>query len=372
MPLSQLDLELLHLIELRPTISVQELAKKTGVSWITANRHIQRLRDERILSDPVAVFNPGSFGLVRHVVFVECRNEDSLRTIELACDLHPYTHYRSRVYGPYPGAFAQFDIPVGGERHLVTFFNRLSNISACDVRVLRKSSGYRKSTVPNLALFDPKSMTWEYDWSAWTDAIAQASTKLPSDVPPSERRTSTPPNLTRTDLEILRELTANANINQSSLQKRLSLSQSTVSRKVIFLRESFIDSVRAQIDRSRFDITSTKMFYCDEVDIETQARLFNALHSESAPPFPMSIDLLDGNALLLWGRMPPSHEHSLFYVLWRYLPGLQVFTMDTVRDHSRLYWFYPENFDVDTQSWRNDERWMVDEPLRQLESRLRE
>lgn len=369
MPLSQLDLKILHLIELRPTISVQELAKMTGVSWITANRHIKKLREDRVLSDPVAVFNPDRLGLERHVVFLEATGESGLQALEIACDVHPYTHYRSRVYGPYPGLFVQFDIPPVGATLLQEFLDELAGMGHGQVRVSRRSSGFRASTIPSLTLFDPKTMTWHYDWTKWTEQIGRLSPRL--ERPGVSRGADQRLNLTEADLGILRELTSNANLNQAILQKMFSLSQSTVSRKVISIRERFIESVRAQIDRSRFDITSTKMFYSENVDDATRARLFNAFSLDTAPPFPMSIDLLDDGGVLLWGRMPPSHEHNLFYALWRYLHNLQVFTMDTVRDHSRLYWFYPANYDVESQQWRCDRTWMVEQPLDDLRKALK-
>ncbi len=364
-PLSQIDLELLHIIELDPTISVQELAKKTGVSWITANRHIKRLREERVLSEPIAVFNPDRLGLERHVVMLKATSENDLEVLEVACDVHPYTHYRVRTYGPYTGLFAQFDIPSDGVGNLHKFLDELSRLNICEVVEARRSTGHRTSTRTNLQKFDSKTMTWDYDWEEWTHAIAKTSDHIQPMSPSKEISTLTP-----VDLQILRELTANANVNQTVLQEKLSLSQSSVSRKVLALTENYIESVRAQIDRSIFDVTSTKMFYCPRVDDPTRYRLFNSFSLENAPPFPIYIDLLDANGVLIWGRMPPSHEHRLFYTLWQYLPSLQVFTMDTVRNHSQLYWFYPDNYDAEKKRWRSDSDWMIEQPLRELKAKF--
>ncbi len=352
----------MQVIELEPTISIQELAKKTGVSWITANRHLQRLRDAQILSDPIAVFSPDRLGLERHIVFLRATAERSIEVLEDACDAHPYTHYRSRVYGPYTGIFAQFDIPPEGRTNLQRFLETLCKLDKCEIVELRRSTGHRVVSHTKLELFDPKTMTWNYDWTEWSDKIATSSDKIDTSSSSPTRSIS----LTQVDLQILRELTANANVNQAQLQEKLSISQSSVSRKMISLSENYIESVRAQIDRSRFDVTSTKLFYCPHADDAVRNRLFNAFSLESAPPFPISLDLLDDHGVLLWGRMPPSHEHKLFYTLWKILPDLQVFTMDTIRGHSRLYWFYPDNFDTDRKSWRSDTHWMIEQPMQEL------
>ncbi|MCF2135897.1 MAG: Lrp/AsnC family transcriptional regulator [Candidatus Thorarchaeota archaeon] len=363
--LSQIDLKLLQIIELNPTISIQELAKKTGVSWITANRHLQQLRDAQVLSDPVAVFNPDKLGLERYIVLLRAKTERSIEVLEVACDVHPYTHYRSRTYGPYTGLFAQFDIPPDGRDNLQRFLEGLCKLDMCEIVDARRGTSFRTSTKTNLELFDSMTMTWDYDWTEWSHDISTVSDREEL----SSFTASEIPLLTPVDLRILQELTANANVNQTHLQKKLSLSQSSVSRKVIALTQNYIESVRAQIDRSRFDVTSTKMFFCPHAEDSIRNKLFNAFSLETAPPFPISIDLLEEHGVLLWGRMPPSHEHKLFYTLWKFLPELQVFTMDTVRNHSRLYWFYPDNFDADRKRWRSDKHWMIEQPMQSLKEK---
>ncbi len=367
MNLSEADLRLLHLIELDPTVSVRELAKKAGISWITARRHITELRQSRVLSDPVAVFNPNSLGLERHVVFLKARTEAQLRALELACDTHPYTHYRTRIYGPFTGLFVQFDIPSEGQRNLERYLTALEEERLSEGAIRRKSTGHRCSTSTNPELFDPRTLSWRYEWSQWDREIDT----MPDSLPPLPRKISLGDlRLTNVDLQILRELTNNANVSQKTLEDRFSMSQSSVSRRIIFIRENFIESVRAQIDRSQFDIRSTKLFFASISEETDRSRLYNALHAASAPPFPISIDLLERGMVVLWGRLPPSHEHNLFYVLWKRLPTLQVFTMDTIREHSRMYWFYPENAELERGCWRSDEQWMVEIPLTTLKNAI--
>ncbi len=367
MRLSDIDIRILHLVELQPTITTQELARRAGVSWITADRHLKKLRKEGVLSDPVAVFDPSALGLQRHVVLMGAGTEEQLRGLEVACDLHPYTHYRARVYGPFPGLFSQFDVPPGSTALLEEFLQGLSDLGLAESTVVRASTGHRAHSPTNLEAFDLKTRTWEYSWEEWGRAIASADPTLPPR--PSPRPDSL--SLSEVDLEILRALTANANIPQSELQRELSLSQSTTSRKVLRIMREFIESVRAQIDRAQFDVVSTKLLYAPGVDEATCGRVFNAFSSPSVPPFPLAIDLLEGGDIMVWGRMPPSHEHSLFYTLWQHLPRLRVFTVDTVGQHSCMYWFYPKNYDTSQQAWRADHDWMVDTPLSALETKLR-
>ncbi len=364
--ISELDLRLLQIIELRPTISVSDLAAKANTSWVTAKKHLQDLKTDKILSNPIAVFDPSKLGLDRHIILFKAKNEAQLKNLELACDLHPYTHYRTRIYGSYPGLFAQFDIPEKAERNLRKFLQTLKTLGLSDGHTKSKSTGYRKSTITNLKLYDSHSMSWKYDWNQWSTIISDASDSFPSLAKKNDSIAILP---SRVELEILKQLTANADITQNALEKKLSLSQSTVSRKMIFVRENFIESIRAQIDRSRFDISSTKLYYASVASDENRAKIYNAFQSPFAPPFPLSIDLLDGGGILLWGRMPPSHEHNLFYTIWKRIPSLQVFTMDTVRDHSRLYWFYIENVDSEGR-WKIDDDWVLNEPIYALKEKI--
>ncbi len=367
MTLTELDLRILQLIELKPTISVREIAEKANTSWITANKHIESLKKSGVLSNPVAVFNPSRLGLVRVIVLFKAHTKNQLNGIEVACDVHPYTHYRSRIYGPFTGIMAQFDIPTKGLDKLYQFLDKLKEIGVCDDVFYHLSNGYRTSTTTNLEFFDPQSMSWNYDWATWRKVIISASTILPV----QKERPPETLDFGPADLIILRELTSNATIPQSALQKKLGLSQSTVSRKVINIMSNYIESIRAQIDRSQFDVTSTKLFYSRNPDEGRRNQLFNAFLEDFAPPFPLSIDLLSDSGVVLWGRMPPSHEHNLFYTLWENLPNLQVFTMDTVRKHSCLYWFYPDNFDTEFKTWRSGVEWLVDNPLEELDETLK-
>ncbi|NWF96625.1 MAG: winged helix-turn-helix transcriptional regulator [Candidatus Thorarchaeota archaeon] len=364
MVLSDTDLKLLHLLETSPTISVRELAHRAGISWITADRHLRELRENGVISDSVAVFGPSRLGLDRLSVLLKAGRESQVRQLESACDAHPYTHYRSRVYGPYAGLFAQFDIPHEGVAMLKRFLTELQDGGVCERVTYLRSMDYRRSTKTNPELFDPTTLSWTYSWDKWERDITAARTELPQGSP---RRRLHELGLTRVDLSLLEELTKNASVSQSVLEKKYGLSQSTVSRKLIFLRENVIESVRAQIDRSRFDITSTKLFYSPRVPDDDRAKVYNAFSAPSAPPFPLSIDLLEGGGVILWGRMPPSYEHGLFYLLWSRLPEIQVFTMDTVGSHSRMYWFYPDNVDFERNTWKYDEDWMFKKPLSELQ-----
>ncbi len=365
MNLSELDMQILHMLEIEPTISVRKLAEKVEASWITINRHIENLESSGVLSNPIAVFNPRNLGLERHVVFFQVRDETQIQILEAMCDIHPYTHYRTRIYGPFAGVFAQFDIPPGGHSNLIRLIKSLKDQDYCiDFNELA-SIGNRFSTHTDLSLFDVRTLTWNYDWDRWVKTLEQSSTKVPR-IP----RTSRTPSLKTVDLEILRELTANAKVSQNKLQEKYGVSQSTASRKMININELFIESIRPQINRSIFDVTSTKLFYCEKASDESRGKIFNAMQSDDAPPFPMSLDFLEYGALVIWGRMPPSHEHKLYYTLWKYLHDLKVFTMDTVRGHSRLYWFYPENYDTKAKEWKEDQEWMIDAPLKALQKHV--
>ncbi len=359
--MSELDLRILQILEFSPTIPVKQLAENVGTSWITANRHIEHLRESGILSNSYAVFDPGRLGLVRHVVFFTASSETQVEKLEMACDLHPYTHYRARIYGPSTGLFTQFDIPLSGTQHLSEFLEALQDLGfSSDVQDI-PSTGHRVSTPANLERFDSQNQSWNYDWNQWPNIIDSCTTEI--ETPEQDLQT---PELSSVELGVLRDLTSNADISQREIQEKYSVSQSTASRKMALVEEQFIESIRARIDRSRFDVTSTKLFFSTQAEQGAREKLFNALQREDAPPFPLSIDLLDEGALLLWGRMPPTHEHNLFYALWRYLPEIRVFTMDTVGNHSSLYWFYPENYDLDRNSWKVSKEWMVTIPLDSL------
>ncbi|MFX1475691.1 MAG: winged helix-turn-helix transcriptional regulator [Promethearchaeota archaeon] len=366
MTLTYLDFKMLQLIELHPQITVQELAKRLDITWVTAREHLKQLKRKGILAEPIAVFNPDHLGLERHVVIFKVHTENQIIGLEHACDIHPYTHYRSRIYGPFAGVFAQFDIPSLGNSVLQQFFEHLQEMELFDEILLHKSTGYRRSTVLDLQRYNPHTMVWTYNWQNWMKAIREAAQTLP----PIKNPSSTDNAFSFIDLQILRELTARATIKQTEIRDKFSLTKSTTSRKIKFIFENYIESIRAQIRRAEFNVIATKFFYCLNAKPQLRNQLFNAFAAPSCPPFPLSIDLLEENGVSLWGRMPPTNEYHLFYTLWEHLPSLQVFTMDTVGSHSRLYWFYPENYDSEASAWRVDKDYVIDTPLKMLKRKL--
>ena len=81
----------------------------------------------------------------------------------------------------------------------------------------------------------------------------------------------------------------------------------------------------------------------------------------------MYAELLKQDGLLFWGgAMPAIHEHHLAYSLWQFFKTFETYTLDTSISGADTYWFYPNNFDFTTHTWKSDRAYLIEQPLEEL------
>ncbi|KKK57054.1 hypothetical protein LCGC14_3058370, partial [marine sediment metagenome] len=121
------DFKLIQALQTDPLISMKKLAKKVDISWPTVKKRYNRMVEEGIIGLPVAIYKVETLGLLRISVIAKVLTMELLKKLELACDVHPYTHYRSRFFGEHFGLLIQFDIPNNSEAqdNIKLFFDEL-------------------------------------------------------------------------------------------------------------------------------------------------------------------------------------------------------------------------------------------------------
>ena len=91
--------QIVQLIENYPLESYSELAKKANISIQTFIRRVEELRSTGIIGKIHSSLNPESLRLERHLVIFKTSTIKEIKSLELACDKHPYTSSRNRIFG---------------------------------------------------------------------------------------------------------------------------------------------------------------------------------------------------------------------------------------------------------------------------------
>ncbi|MHA1227000.1 MAG: winged helix-turn-helix transcriptional regulator [Candidatus Hodarchaeales archaeon] len=361
--ISNEDYKIINILEIDPLMSYSDLAEKLGVSWPTAKNRVQTLKSRGIIRTPVAIYNIEALGLHRITVIWSVENLEKLVKLEKLCDIHPYTHYRSRGYGQGFFLLAQFDVPEEVVPLMYELNSGLKKLGYCTDSNILESSGLKIETFSDLEFFDPHSNKWHFDWESWVKEVNKASTKISRSSKAKEVDLKI---FDEMDFNILREITKNPAIKQAELMRKFSLSRTETHRRYNAVFGKLISCVRLRYDRILFNLVNTKLFWVSQASQEKTYKLYNTFKN-IPPPFRLGMDILKEKGFLLWGGgLPTYQEQQLAFALWLLFPKYQVITLDTSIASTAIYWFYPQNFDFSQYHWKTSREWVIDEPLKEL------
>lgn len=361
MSLNYKDFELLLTLHADPFMTITELAKKLKLSRPTTKKKMDILVSDGIIKPATALYKPEPLGLQRVNVFVNTPTIEALEMVEVACKMHPYTHYRARFYGGTYGLFIQFDIPPNTLNRLHEFLVALRKRGFIANFDIYTSTGLRVGAFPDLIKFDCKTSNWNFSWEKWFSSFSEYPTSL--DLP--ELPTEDYSNFQKIHFNILRELTANASIKQKEIQEKFKLSKTEAHRKYTYVRNNYVDKIRLIYNREAFDLTETHIAIGSFVHPKKQARIYNKM-KEHPPPFHIALDLMKENHILIWAHMSPAQSSSFAFSIWKYLKNVQIFALSTRFGSSTIYWFYANNFDFNRRRWKTSRKYMVTQPLKEL------
>jgi DNA-binding Lrp family transcriptional regulator len=357
-----LDFSILLALKNDPLMSLNELAEKIGVTWITAKTHCTHLKEKGVIRDPIAIYQPLILGLQRIVVLAKVPNKETLKMVEKGCDEHPYTRYRVRTLGGAFGIYIQFDIPFGTVELLNKFLLQLEKLGYLYEYSLHETIGNHLETYPDLTRYDSKSNTWNFNWEEWFKNIENTSNQILEESPsPNDFST-----FKKSHFHILRELTKNASVTQKELREKYNLSRTETHRQYNYVLNHYIDRVRLIYKREMFNITETHLILCTDVDPTVQAQVYNLL-KKYPPPFHSAMDIFKGRNFQLWVNTNPSQAIALANSVWTLFPKSKLYILNVRESGSFSYWFYPPNFNFETKDWRKDMEYMVKAPLDALD-----
>ena len=354
--LSSEDFAILLALESNPYMPMTELATLLGITRITAKKRVDDLKERDIIRKPIAIYNPYSLLLKRVNVFAHSKSIEQLRRLELACDEHPYTHYRVRAFGGSFGLFIQFDMPENSVNLLCEFFQKLQNEEILESYILLPSSNLRTDVYADLKRYNVKLSSWVFSWKEWIKLTESFSSNIPSET----REKNSYSDFNPIHFKILRMLTADGSLKQTDINDKLNLSRTQGHRDYNYVMDNYIEKIRFIYNREIFQLTETYIAFGQDIPKKSSARIFNAIN-EAPPPFRLSLDIIEDNGILLWANMSSSQATDFAFALWDKFTNIQIYTLDTKK--SKLYWFYPNNFDFNKSNWNTSKDYFITEPI---------
>ncbi|MFW9994568.1 MAG: Lrp/AsnC family transcriptional regulator [Candidatus Odinarchaeota archaeon] len=365
-PLSRTDLKIIRILQYNPRISYAELASELNVSPPTAKAKVTSLTERKVLKHSYAVYSPEALGLKRFKVYFRLSHSSQLAFLEKALDNHPYLHYRARFYGDGVGLYSDFDIPEHGRNLLETYLDEIKELSLFENWQMTKSSGIRVSTFPDFNVWNPDDVSWQYDWETWKKQLENPDLSL--DIPQPEFYKGPFDLLT---LQLLNEVTINSDIKQIKFVEKYKSSRSTISKKMDFINNNLISAFWSRFDRRYFDLNSYKILLTKCDDIEKVNSFSRSLLSDNKPPFRISLDVVEDGFLVMI-NMPVFHESQLIYGILDHFPETRILTLDINPPSGKTIYFYVDNYDTESGSWKLSRDYVVDQPLESLKKEIKE
>ncbi|MCF2135864.1 MAG: hypothetical protein K9W43_01370 [Candidatus Thorarchaeota archaeon] len=368
--MNQEMLELLFKLQEMPMAPAKKIAEEIGKSTPTVITWLAKLAEDRVYLGVKPYLRAHRLGLELYDYLLEIKSYKDLIKIEKFCEEHPYTAYRSRVFGgEHRGMLVQFRQPPETLIHLESAFERMREKgivqSVRELPTLQEIYG-SIHTRPQLGAWDPERMTWNFDWERWWSQEPQREQDRSATRPKKNEVATEHFEIDHLDAKILQELTDNARQKNIDIIKKIGLNpregsiQQKISKRILRLQE-VIDSFRVFINWTHFDVYNTPMLIVKAERTKTE-RLIAKLQ-EGTFPFSSSIrQIPDG--FVWYARLPSAHFSELLSFIWQLAKDYELLIIDY--KHSQTYGLWAETFDAQTGDWKTDEKFCLEQPLKSI------
>lgn len=356
---SEKDIDLLIALHENPMIRFIDLAKILGITPKTAaNRY--RYISENTVNRVIADLNVNKLELEIVDIIVEVNSEENSCKMEKFCDDHPYTLYRSRIFGKINGLFLQFRIPRGTKRILN---DQMENLKKKQIVVNYEIIEHKFIQIKTSMKFNSwtKSYHWIFNWDKWEQKFSEIFNSSENILSKFKTKfeDSILKNLDGLDLLILEELTKGCarrkNIEiikdiEEQLPKNshyLPISKQTFSRRLKFLKENAIQGYRLFFDWQTFDIHHSVSIIC-----QTSSKIISSLYKIlSSEPFPFESNFraISEETFIWYLRIPAEHLFNLYDFLWKRVKKLDFYTFHY--KSSQHYGLWHKTFFENSHQW---------------------
>ncbi|MFW9993692.1 MAG: hypothetical protein ACFFD4_16720 [Candidatus Odinarchaeota archaeon] len=290
---------------------------------------------------------------------------------------HPYISYHARINGAYDGLFCQFRIPANS----ILLFNEymkalIEREIISKYEVLEREPGISAYTKADLNAWEPDEYRWNFKGKQWISGYNSKKYPFKRVEPPE----SILQRLDEIDILLLAELSRDARRKnkeigitvKKALQGRSSnknipfeLASQDLSRRLKTLKKEAIDRFRLFLNWKIFDIYNTAFFTCKARRSVTESVAGYLKSGTINFPFESVFSgLKDG---FYWYMRAPSNAISqVIELLWQETDSRAMSLIDY--RSSKVYDLWSEVYNTETKYWRDDYQFMVEEPLKIIDS----
>lgn len=349
--IDRLALDILSALGRDPKGSLSSLSREIGVSTTLLRKKIRELYLKNVLYGVSARINPFTVGLKPVLVFADVAS-DKLQLFEKACDIHPYTHYRIRCFGPINGVFAAFTLPLNAAYMLVDLLQKLENMDVINDSIVETPISPTVGCETNFEFYNP-IFGWRFNWAEWAKIIDESEPLR------LKNKTKNVLNLLEeSDMRILRELSKDIRRRKAEIARAANVKPYNLSRRWRILEKlGVIQGYRVLVGMPLLQITSHAIIKC-ECSVEETMKIAAAVKKL---PFQSTLFSIPKGFLLITTTTSLDFP-SLATTLRRHCRKMETFWCDY--RSSLRYYFYDAAFQ--NGRWRDDLDFMVNSILEGL------
>ncbi|MHA1687128.1 MAG: hypothetical protein ACTSYD_12120 [Candidatus Heimdallarchaeaceae archaeon] len=371
--ITRLEYSILLFLQQHPLANLSLISDNLGVSFYTVKKTYQSLLLKNLISGVAAIISPAALNLEKATVFFEVDNYQSIKKLEKILDSHNYTRYRSRyICGESRGLYVNFELPSQCAPFLQEFGDLLVEKGIINFYALfsRNFGEYRTSA--NVRFVDWETLEWRFDIKSWINSLHSSGLGDSTDIQTSVTKPTFNNSfrINELDLWVMRALSKDAKLTIKKLKeiietesdyiqnRRIVKDPSTISRSVKRIEDKFILEYQLLLNNKLLGLDNQIIF-----QIHEDGTLFKKLVSHLVKyPLPFKSTLSQFSGGFHWYiRCPSEYMSELVNAIWELNP-LSMKVIHLIPP-SRLYYFYPLNYDIVNKKWKDDYSWFFD-PVR--------
>ena len=378
-------IDIVRLLENNPLKSYRELAGLAKVSPQTFIRRVKELKSQDIIRNVHSTLRPGSLYLDRFIVIFKVSKLEGITYLELACDVHPYTAQRNRIFGHIYGLYAVFDIPKGSFDLLKDFLDMLKDRGYCTEYETFTSQGIRRfypqpfhKNITDLDKFDLEGYYAIRMFNTKEEIVENIATSTPDFHP--------------IQLLIMRDITTDMRIQKSELSNKYrnylqipekdenfyslpkgfrkyikefystSRTENAIyidfKKKYNAITKNHVEYYWSGFNRKYFEMFITFAYIIYDISVAEKRGILNLIQKER-PPFNIYIEDL-GKNLILSLSLPPYYQTKFAYMMKITYDNFSTYQLDPFGYNAVKYRFYVHNYDLEKKKWKRNKKWMFD------------
>lgn len=367
------DYEIFNSLYQHPLSSYVEVSEQVGLAPGTVRDRINNMKKyefiqpDGIYNDPIlgpretseveVRYSPQKIGLHRqHVIFSNVTSEKSYVKLVKFCDEHPYTHFRSDLYGAGRSLYIQFNIPKEIDPIMQSTFDEIQDnlgIQSSIVKEIKQDVGN-----PNIRRYDRYNGVWMGDEkkSLLIKSIFDECQAI--EIPEDSFQIY---NMSNLDAILLRELKINAKASITRLAEYHDVNKSTISRRIKNLKENVIERGVLVFDWEVFGLNSYSLITGKFKDDLDYFKMQNFVHSRDLP-INLQISTDEDLNYTIYSVGNSIHLLDMKRILWNISDTEKFNSFQMDQREFKSYHFYHENYD-EKSNWITNHEYVKDIPL---------